>query len=264
MKNVHELLRRRASVRAFSDRAVEEDKRTTIIEAAHRAPTAGNLSAYSIIEVREQEKKNRLAVTCDNQPFIARSPLVLLFLADYQKLYDLFRASGVEERGADKGGKLRTPGPGELMLGLSDALIAAQNAVIAAEDLGLASCYIGDILEHYEEHRDLFSLPDYAFPATLLCIGYPKGSYPPETPTPRCDKRTLHFTDEYRRLTEEELHHMYDPVIEKRFPGGQLPEGIDSMGEYIYRKKYNSEFLREMERSLFEAMKPWMKRWNAE
>jgi nitroreductase len=251
-------------VRAFDDRQVEDEKRKAVVEAALRAPTAGNLSAYTVIEVCEQEKKDRLAVTCDNQPFIARSPLVLLFLADYQRIFDLFRSEGLEERLQDEGRELRSPGPGELMLGMSDALIAAQNAVIAAEALGLGSCYIGDILEHYEEHRQLFDLPDYVFPATLLCIGYPKGEYPPAEPTPHCRANAVWHIDRYRRLSKEELGRMYDPVIRRRFPGGELPGDVDSMGEYIYRRKYDSDFLREMERSLFAAMRPWMKRWNAE
>lgn len=261
---VLELLYRRASVRAFADRQVEREKRDAVIRAALRAPTAGDLTAYSIIEVREQAKKDRLAVICDNQPFIARTPLLLLFLADYQKLYDIFRTVGLEQELEREGRRLRTPGPGELMLGMSDALVAAQNAVIAAEALGLGSCYIGDIFENYEEHCRMFALPEYAFPASLLCIGYPKGQYPPERPTPRCDAASVHFVDQYRRLSEDELRHMYDPVVKGRFPGGRLPEGFASMGEYVFRKKYDSDFLREMERSLFEAMKPWMERWSAE
>lgn len=263
MHETLKLLHRRASVRAFADSEVEDEKRNEVLRCARRAPTAGNLSAYSIIEVRQQEKKERLAVSCDHQPFIARSPLLLLFLADYQKVYDLLRLAGMEARCREEGRALRTPGPGELMLGISDALIAAQNAVVAAEALGLGSCYIGDILEHYEEHRELFSLPDYVFPVSLLCIGYPKGTYPPAHATPHAEADTIVFTDEYRRLSEEELQRMYDPVIEGRFPGGTLPRGIDSMGQYIFEKKYDSDFLREMERSLGVAMQAWMKRWNA-
>ena len=54
------------------------------------------------------------------------------------------------------------------MLATDDALIAAQNAVTAAESLGIGSCYIGDILEQYETHRELFCLPKYAVPAAMI------------------------------------------------------------------------------------------------
>ena len=41
----------------------------------------------------------------------------------------------------------RIPGVGDLLLATTDATIAAQNAVVATESLGIGSCYIGDILE---------------------------------------------------------------------------------------------------------------------
>ena len=60
-----------------------------------------------------------------------------------------------------------------LFLACCDALIAAQTAVIAAESLGIGTCYIGDIMENYEEHEELFGLPKYVFPIRLICFGYP-------------------------------------------------------------------------------------------
>ncbi|MEE8121626.1 MAG: nitroreductase family protein, partial [Anaerolineales bacterium] len=84
MNPVLETIHQRKSVRAYDDKPVPEDVRDTIIKSAMRAPTAGNMMLYSIIEVSDQEAKNKLVETCDNQPFIAEAPLVLIFLADYQ------------------------------------------------------------------------------------------------------------------------------------------------------------------------------------
>ncbi|MEX1329519.1 MAG: nitroreductase family protein [Desulfobacterales bacterium] len=58
-----------------------------------------------------------------------------------------------------------------LLLVCCDALIAAQTAVIAAESLGVGSCYIGEIMENYEEHKELFGLPKYVFLISLICFG---------------------------------------------------------------------------------------------
>ena len=66
-----DLLMRRKSVRVFEDREVAEADRRRILEASLRAATAGNMTLYTIIDVKEQKLKDRLAVTCDNQPFIA-------------------------------------------------------------------------------------------------------------------------------------------------------------------------------------------------
>ncbi len=173
MNPVMDVLLSRKSVRAYEDRPIPEEVRAELLHAAMRAPTAGAMMLYSIIDVREQRAKDILARTCDNQPFIATAPLVLLFLADYQRWFDYFLVSGVEEWCERRGEAMRTPEEGDLMLACCDALIAAQSAVIAAESLGLGSCYIGDIMENCEAHRELFDLPAYTFPIALVCFGYP-------------------------------------------------------------------------------------------
>lgn len=123
MNEVLSQLHARKSVRAFLDRPIPPEARRAILEAACAAPTAGNQQLYTILDITDQAVKDTLADTCDHQPFIARAPLVLLFCADCQKWYDAFAAGGCSPR---------RPGPGDLWLALSDANIAAQNAVTAA------------------------------------------------------------------------------------------------------------------------------------
>ena len=154
----------RKSVRVFEDRRIGEEEKRAILEAAMQAPTAGNQQLYTILDITDAGLKQRLSVTCDNQPFIAQAPMVLVFCADVQKWYDLFIEGGADPR---------RPGPGDLMLAVSDACIAAQNAVTAAWSLGIGSCYIGDIMERCEEHRQMLNLPPYVFPAAMLVFGYP-------------------------------------------------------------------------------------------
>ena len=173
MNPVLKVIYERKSIRAYENKNIPEDIKDEIIKASMKAPTAGNMMLYSIIEVADQSKKDTLAKTCDDQPFIAKAPLVLLFLADYQRWYDYFIHSEVPELCHRMNTNIRRPQVGHLFLASSDAIIAAQNAVIAAESLGLGSCYIGDIMENYETHRKLFNLPQYVFPIVLLCFGYP-------------------------------------------------------------------------------------------
>ena len=79
----------------------------------------------------------------------------------------------------DQGMDFTGPDEADLLLASSDALIAAQNTVISAEALGIGSCYIGDIMENYEIHKELFNLPPYVFPISMLCYGYyPEGERP--------------------------------------------------------------------------------------
>ena len=167
-----DLLNARCSTRSYAATAISAAERHAILHSAMRAPTAGNMMLYSILEIADQALKDRLAETCDHQPFIARAPLVLVFVADLQKWMDRFAAAGVDElEGVPHG---MTPGLGDLMLACCDASIAAQNAVVAAESLGIGSCYIGDIVERGETHAELLGLPRFTFPVTMLCFGHPK------------------------------------------------------------------------------------------
>ena len=90
------LLNGRCSTRSWAATPLGDDEKRAILHSAMRAPTAGNMMLYSIIEVADQKLKDRLAETCDHQPFIARAPWVLVFVADLQKWTDLFAAAGAE------------------------------------------------------------------------------------------------------------------------------------------------------------------------
>ena len=80
-----ELLMKRKSMRVFEDKPVPQDVKRQLLEASLRAATAGNMTLYTIIDVTDQALKDKLAVTCDNQPFIAAAPLVLIYCADYRR-----------------------------------------------------------------------------------------------------------------------------------------------------------------------------------
>jgi nitroreductase len=255
MNETMQLIHNRRSIRAYRDRPVEREAVDQIIQAAMRAPTAGNLMLYSILEIADQGIKDKLAVSCDNQPFIAAAPLVLLFLADYQRWFDYFMASGVEEYCEREGKELRCPGEGDLLLACCDAVIAAQTAVLAAEALGLGSCYIGDIMEQYEYHRDLLGLARYTFPVAMVCLGYPTEAQAQRKLTPRFPQKYIHFTDRYRRLEESELEEVFAARDRNAYPWD-----VSNLGQLVYSRKFAADFAFEMTRSVREAIKAWVGR----
>jgi FMN reductase (NADPH) len=193
MNEVIETLLDRKSMRAFENRPVEPDIKAKILRATLRAPTAGNMMLYSILDITDQHIKDRLAVTCDNQPFIARAPMVWIFLADYQRWHDYFLASDVEAICQQRNEPVRKPEEGDLFLACCDALIAAQNAVIAAESFGIGSCYIGDVIEQHEAHKELLDLPQYVFPICMLVFGYPTQQQLDREKTTRFDEKFILF-----------------------------------------------------------------------
>lgn len=254
MNSTLDLLKNRMSLRKYDDRTIDDKDLDLILEGAMRAPTAGNMMLYSILNVKDDEKKKKLSVTCDNQPFIAKSPVVLIFLADVQREYDYFKYCDVKTFCEEKNMEFREAGLASLFLAVSDALIAAQNAVIAAEALGIGSCYIGDIMENYETHKEMLNLPDKVFPIGMLCLGYyPEGAK--RIMTPRFDKKYIVFDDEYKHLSDNEFKEMYKEREKKVSP--QNVYGAKNFGQLLYSRKFGSEFFAEMERSIGVILEYW-------
>jgi nitroreductase len=258
MNPILETIHQRKSVRAYEDKPVPEDARDLILKSAMRAPTAGNMMLYSIIEVRDQKAKNKLVETCDNQPFIAEAPLVLIFLADYQRWVDYFMVSGVEQFCIDKGMPMVKPEEGDLFLACCDALIAAQTAVIAAESMGVGSCYIGDILENYEIHREMFDLPQYAVPICMVCFGYPSKEQKERERTARFGKEFIVYENRYRRLGEDEFKAMYAGISERLMARNVEILDQPSAGLRMYTRKFSAEYAVEMRRSVRAILDAWI------
>lgn len=233
MNQVIQQLKDRKSVRVFTDRQITPEEESAILDAAVNAPTAGNQQLYTIIKVTDPQLKAQLAESCDHQPFIATAPLVLVFCADCSKWYNAFLKFGCAPR---------KPGVGDLLLAVSDTNIAAQNAVVAAQSLGIGSCYIGDIMENAEQQRKLLSLPKYVFPAAMLVFGYPTAGQLARPKPPRSEMRHIVHENGYRDMDAGELEQMLS-----------VKTGNRSFREWIQAfcdRKYNSDFSREMTRSV--------------
>ena len=244
MNEVIKQLHDRKSVRVYEDRAIEPEVKQAILEAAIQAPSAGNMALYTILDITDPEMKAKLAVSCDNQPFIATAPMVLIFCADYRRWYDVF-CDHVEE--------VRKPDMGDLFLAEADTLIAAQNAVVAAHSFGLGSCYIGDITENYEFHKELLNLPQYVVPAAMLCIGYPTAQQMSRPKPPRHAVSDLVHENGY---SMEKSHAMARMLSQQQDKEGE--ELTDWLNRFC-KRKWNSEFSREMSRSCTEMVKEWLK-----
>ena len=249
MNPVLETIHRRTSLRRYKDTPISDNDLQTILAATLRAPTAGNMMLYSVLVIKDQAVKETLSKTCDNQPFIAKAPLVLIFLADYQRWFDYYRLSEVQE--------LKTPDVGDLFLAMDDAIIAAQTAVLAAESLGMGTCYIGDIMENYETHRELLGLPDYVFPAAMLTLGYYPDEYKPIF-RDRFPSEYIVHDETYRHLGDEELKAMFSELEKGFSPNNKF--GATNTGQFTYARKTGSSFAREMSRSIRAALENWQGR----
>jgi len=241
MNNIIESLYQRKSVRVFLDKEISLTDKELLLNCAIQAPTAGNLCLYTILDITDQAIKNELAILCDNQPFIAKAPLVLIFLADYQKYYELYKMTIEKE--------VEKPKLGDLMLACADAIIAAQNTVVAAESLGIGSCYIGDIIERHDEVTSLLKLPDYTFPACMLVYGYPTLQQEEREKPRRFQARDLVYENEYKLKTAAQYEQMYKGQNERY--------DYKDVAKKVYGLKYDVDFRREMNNSTEKYLKKW-------
>lgn len=238
MNNIFAALHGRKSTRSYLDKPISAEDKEAVLLAACAAPTAGNQQLYTILDITDQQLKDKLAVSCDNQPFIASAPMMLIFCADCRKWYDAYMEAGQTPR---------APGVGDLILSVMDASIAAQNAVTAAESLGIGSCYIGDILEQYETHREILHLPEYVIPCAMLVFGYPTRQQKEREKPARCALRHIVHENAYRTMDGPELREMFGPR--------SAANGFDAYMKAFCARKYNSDFAREMTRSVAKYLR---------
>ena len=128
------------------------------------------------------------------------------------------------------------------MLAVTDAAIAAQNAVTAAWSMGIGSCYIGDIMENCEQHREMLALPEYVFPAAMLVFGYPTQQQLERKKPERAEMKHIVHKNSYRCMEGEELREMFTARTGER--------GYDDWMQAFCLRKYDSDFSREMSRSV--------------
>ena len=239
-ETIRQLLERK-SVRAFTDREIGAEEKRLILEAAVNAPTAGNQQLYTILDITDDVLKKELVETCDHQAFIAKGKLVLIFCADCRKWYECY---------IDTGCQPRAPGVGDLMLAVVDAAIAAQNAVTAAQSLGIGSCYIGDVMENCEKQRSLLSLPPYVFPAAMLVFGYPTEQQQGRTKPERFAMKYIVHENGYRDMDAAKRREM--------FTSKPVSKPYEEWIQAFCARKYNSDFSREMTRSVEEYLKDFL------
>ena len=233
MNEVIQQLYRRKSIRVYTEQEIGKTEKDAILRAAAEAPTAGNQQLYTILDITDQSLKEKLVETCDHQPMIAQAKMVLIYCADCKKWYDAYLAVGCQTR---------KPGVGDLMLAVTDAMIAAQNAVTAAESLGIGSCYIGDIMENCEDQRELLHLPEYVVPVGMLIFGYPTDQQKSRPKPERVEQKYIVHENGYTPLSDKDLEDMWTPRSGEK--------GYEVWMQAFCNRKYNSEFSREMTRSV--------------
>lgn len=154
----------RRSVRKYSDREVSRELLDSILEAAMKAPTCGNMQLYSVIVTRSEEGKKALAPAHFNQPMVTTAPVVLTVCADFNRFTHWCELSDAD--------------PGydnflSFMNAMADASVFAQQIVAGAESEGLGTCYLGTVTYNADKISDILGLPDLCVPVACITLGWP-------------------------------------------------------------------------------------------
>jgi FMN reductase (NADPH) len=164
MNQVINLLKNHRSIRKFKSDPISNEKVHAIIEAAGWAATSNFIQAYSVIRVENTQTRKQIADLAGPQPWVEKSPLFLVFCADLKRPYSA----------CDHENKQMVSGYTEqFIIATVDVSLAAQNAMIAAESMGLGGVYIGGIRNNPELVCELLKIPDHVYPVFGMCLGYP-------------------------------------------------------------------------------------------
>lgn len=227
------LLLSHRSVRGYLSDPLPADTLTILMAAAQSAATSSNLQSWSLIAITDPAKKAAFAEIASNQKHIEQCPLFLIWLADLSRHERLAHEEGVT---LDV-----LPLTESFLVAAIDAGLAAQNATVAAESLGLATVYIGALRNDPEKVAELLNLPAGCMAVFGLCVGYAADGAAGEV-KPRLPQEAVLFHDTYHIDEESKLRHAYDQRMTTFSKRHEMQ--ADSWTERVIRRMQSTERIR--------------------
>jgi nitroreductase len=195
MNQVIDLLKSHRSIRKFTNKMVSDETLNAIIESAEFAATSNFIQAYSIIRVINKENRKKLAEFAGGQTWVEQCPVFLVFCADLKRAELACKA---ENKTMDSGYTE------QFLIATVDVTLAAQNAMVAAESLGLGGVYIGGLRNQPDNVAELLKLPEHVYPIFGMCLGYPdeKPEQKPRMPVKMVLKDDYYSEDDLNKYNE--------------------------------------------------------------
>ncbi len=239
------------SIREYRPDPIDDADLQSILHAAERASSSGNMQTYSILVTKNAARRAKLWEYHYEQDMIKQAPVLLTFCADWNRMIQWCELSDAD------------PGYDNFLcflVGAADALIAAQNAVAAAESLGLGICYMGTTLCKPLKLIEFFELPKYVFPVTTLVLGHPAES--PDLRA-RLPLDSIVHSEQYQPITDASVRATYhDRETEGWARYESIPElaemirtsGVKNLAQIYTQLKYTRENNQLISRELITAL----------
>ena len=213
------------SIRAFKEQELTKEEVELLVDVARHTATSKFMQVYSIISITDPTLKAAFAAI-SKQTYVEKNGHLFLFVVDYHRNVQLTKAQ-------DRPAKLQ--GTADYFIaGLTDATIAAQNMVVAAESLGMGTVFLGSLHNDAQQIIDLLGLPEYTFPAVGLAVGWPNQE--PQL-KPRLPKEIIHMENHYQVL-ENPLKEIeaYDEEITSYYDTRDLNHRVDRFSKQVADK----------------------------
>ncbi|MBZ6067439.1 oxygen-insensitive NADPH nitroreductase [Aeromonas schubertii] len=194
MNPVVDLILNHRSIRKFTSERVPQVQLDAILAAAQSASSSSFLQVTTILRVTDPALRAHLAVLAGEQPYVAEAAEFLVFCVDYHR----HRAVAPDAM---------TGFTEQLLIGAIDGAIMAQNALLAAQSMGLGGVYIGGLRNHPDQVVEALALPQDVFPLFGLCLGHP--AQVPER-KPRLPRDLVVYENRYPERLDEALLTRYD------------------------------------------------------
>jgi nitroreductase len=225
-----DLLRAHSSVRSFTGHAISDQQREAIVGAAQAASTSSFLQCSSIIRITDTALREKLVQYTGGQQYVATAAEFWVFCADFNRNWQINPQAqlGLAE---------------QLLLGCVDTALMAQNAMVAAESLGLGGVFIGGIRNQIEDVVTLLRLPKFVMPLFGFCLGYPAQH---NAFKPRMPQSMLVHENSYQPLDKTQLA-SYDAELEAYYLSRDSNARRDNWSDLIVRtlKKEQRPFMLE-------------------
>lgn len=236
------------SIRDFEDKPLTDEQIKAIVSSAQAASTSSFIQAFSIIGIKDPAKKKKLAELVGNQPYVENNGHLFVFCADLhrQKLIGDYEQKEVTSS---------IESTEKFMVALIDAALAAQNAAIAAESMGLGICYIGGIRNNLDEVKKLLKTPERVIPLFGMTVGYPAKI---NDRKPRLPLEHVYHEEEYEQNEEVYLQQLkeYDELIssyyDERTGGRRKDRWTEQMAKMLEKqtRMYMKEFVQKNKMNL--------------
>ncbi|WP_188454579.1 oxygen-insensitive NADPH nitroreductase [Virgibacillus oceani] len=229
MNSTIETILRHRSIRKFKNDPITPEQIKTIVKCAQHASTSSYVMAYTIIGITDETIKEELT-TISGHEHVKNSSHLFLFCADLNRIYHLASKEDQEKM------KESIESTEQFLVATIDTALAAQNAVIAAESMGLGVCYIGGIRNNIKSVNDILELPDYVIPLFGLAVGYP--AHQPEQ-KPRLPLNVIYHENTYDIKKQTSLIEQFDKDLEKYYIQRGENARTDTWSDQMIRKYTN-------------------------